>query len=54
MGFNISEKTMTEFKVVDMPFIPEHEYFVRMSDFTKKIWIMCFSSLLLFLFSLVF
>ncbi len=42
-----SEKTMTSIQVVNIPSIPEHEYFVRMEDFEKLVLTITFVSFIM-------
>lgn len=42
-----SEKTMASIEIVDIPSIPEHEYFVRMEDFEKLVLTIVFISFIL-------
>lgn len=44
---NLSEKTSTSFKIVSMPKIPEHQFFVEYKDFEKSIFAIMFGSFLL-------
>ena len=43
---NKTEKTTTEMRVVALPFIPEHEFFVRIKDFENEIFVWVFVGLI--------
>jgi len=43
---NRTEKTTTEMRVVALPFIPEHEFFVRIKDFEHQILVWIFVGLI--------
>lgn len=43
---NITEKTSTKMRVVALPFIPEHEFFVRVKDFEREVLVWVFTGLI--------
>jgi len=49
-----SEKSSISIKVVSIPVITEHEYFVRILDFDKSVLAVMFTGFIVLLSSLVF
>ena len=50
---NLSEKLSTKMVQVDLPVIPDYEYFVKIKDFERLVWFITLFSLILFVVALI-
>ena len=48
-----TEKTTLNIKVHQLPYVPEHQYFVMIQDLEKQVWFITFVSLLVFIVSII-